>query len=71
MNPGKLFIALGLLLIVIGLVWMLGSRVGLGRLPGDIVVRRENFTFYFPIVTCLLVSLVASVIFWLVSRFSG
>lgn len=51
-----------------GLVW-LGSRIpGLGRLPGDIVIRKGNFTFYFPLATSILVSLVLSLLFWLLRR---
>ena len=62
-----LLIAFGALLIVGGLAWPLLSRY-LGRLPGDIVVRRGNFTFAFPIVTCLLLSLVLSLLLWLFRR---
>jgi hypothetical protein len=53
---------------MIGLLWPFLSRIGLGRLPGDIVIERENVTFYFPIVTCLLLSLVFSVVIWATSR---
>jgi len=48
-----------------GLLWPWLSRVELGRLPGDIAVHRENFTFYFPIVTCLVISVVLTLLFWL------
>jgi hypothetical protein len=61
-------VAIGLVLVVIGLLWPLLSKLGLGRLPGDIVIERENFHFYFPIVTCLLLSVVLSFIFWLLNR---
>jgi hypothetical protein len=44
------------------------SRIGLGRLPADIVIERDNVTFYFPIVTCLLLSLVLSAVFWAINR---
>jgi hypothetical protein len=54
--------------LVIGLLWPYLSRIGLGNLPGDIVVRRENFTFYFPLVTSLLLSLLLSLILWFVNR---
>ncbi len=60
-------IALGILLLVAGIVWPLVSRY-LGRLPGDIVVRRPGFTFVFPVVTCLIVSLVLSLLLWLLRR---
>jgi hypothetical protein len=53
---------------MIGLLWPFLSRIGLGRLPGDSVIERENVTFYFSIVTCLLLSLVFSVVIWATSR---
>jgi hypothetical protein len=58
----RFLIIFGVLLVVIGLMWPLLSNLGLGRLPGDIVVERGNVTFYFPIVTSLLVSLFLSVL---------
>jgi hypothetical protein len=61
-------IAIGLVLVVIGLLWPWLSKLGLGRLPGDIAIERGNFTFYFPIVTCLIVSIVLSLVFWLMNR---
>jgi len=62
-----LLIALGILLLAAGILWPLLSRY-LGRLPGDIVVRRPGFTFVFPVVTCLVVSLVLSLLLWLLRR---
>ena len=61
-------VAIGLVLILVGLLWPLLSKLGLGRLPGDIVIERGNFRFYFPIVTCLIVSLVLSFFLWLLNR---
>ncbi len=62
----KLLIIAGVVLIVVGLLWMAGGRfLNLGRLPGDIVVEKENFRFYFPVVTCLLLSVVLSLLFYL------
>jgi hypothetical protein len=61
-------IAIGLVLVVVGLLWPWLSKLGLGRLPGDIAIERGNFTFYFPIVTCLIVSIVLSLVFWLMNR---
>ena len=58
----------GVIMIAIGLLWPWISKLGLGRLPGDIVVRRENFTLYFPIVTSLILSVVLTLIFWLMRR---
>ena len=62
------FIAIGLALVVVGLLWPWLGRLGLGRRPGDIVIERENFRFYFPIVTCLVVSGVVSLILWFLNR---
>ncbi|MCT2194123.1 MULTISPECIES: DUF2905 domain-containing protein [Paenibacillus] len=62
-NVPKILIVTGAVLIVIGLLWMfLGRFVQLGRLPGDIAVERGNFRFYFPIVTCIVLSVVFSLI---------
>jgi hypothetical protein len=61
-------IILGVALIVIGLLWPVLQRMGLGRLPGDIVIERDNFRLYIPIVTSLIVSLVLSLILWLFNR---
>ena len=66
---GKLLVTVGLVLLVAGLAWPFLSRLGLGRLPGDIVIRGEHGGFYFPIVTCILISLILSGIFWLMGRF--
>jgi len=67
---GRVFIGLGLLLAVVGVLLMLGSRLGLGRLPGDLVIERKQVRVYFPIVTSILVSLVLSVLLnlWLRRR---
>ena len=59
-----LLIGIGLLL----LLWPLLSRIGLGRLPGDITVQRGNTSFYFPLVTCIVVSVVLSALMWLLNR---
>ncbi|AQS55214.1 DUF2905 domain-containing protein [Novibacillus thermophilus] len=59
----KLLIGAGVLLIMVGLLWQVGGKfLNLGRLPGDIVVEKENFRFYFPIVTCIVISVVLSLI---------
>lgn len=60
-------LVLGILLVVAALAWPVVSRY-FGRLPGDIVVRRPGFTFVFPIVTCLVLSLVLSLLFWIFRR---
>ena len=68
MTAQKLLIIFGLVLVVIGILWPLISKLGLGRLPGDIVIERENFRLYIPIVTSLIVSIFLSVIIWLINR---
>jgi hypothetical protein len=64
----RFLIVLGLVIIVIGMLWPYLSQIGLGRLPGDIVIERENMTFYFPLMTCLLLSVLFSLVFWVVNR---
>ncbi|WP_072386563.1 DUF2905 domain-containing protein [Hyphomicrobium sp. CS1BSMeth3] len=64
----RTLIIIGLAIVAIGLLWPWISRLGLGRLPGEIVIERENFSFYAPITTGLLVSLVLSLILWLINR---
>jgi hypothetical protein len=61
-------IIFGVILIVAGLLWPLVQKLGLGRLPGDIVVERENFRFYFPIATSLIISVALTLILWLINR---
>ncbi len=68
MQIGRTLLYVGLAIAVLGLVWMLASKLGIGRLPGDIVVRRKNFTFYFPLLSSLVVSLVLTVLFNLFKR---
>jgi hypothetical protein len=64
----RFLIVLGLAILLIGLLWPYLSKLGLGRLPGDIVIERENVTLYIPLATCLLLSLVLSLIFWVANR---
>ena len=67
---GKLLLIVGGLIVLAGLVLLAAGKLHLplGRLPGDIVYRGRNTTFYFPIVTCLLLSVILSLILWLVNR---
>lgn len=68
-NPiSRFLITLGALLVIAGLIWPLLQRLGIGRLPGDVVVERDGFRFYFPIVTSILVSVVLTLIVWLLNR---
>ncbi|HJT43180.1 MAG TPA: DUF2905 domain-containing protein [Rhizomicrobium sp.] len=64
----RLLITLGVVLVAAGLLWPYLSRLGLGRLPGDIVLQGEHGGFYFPIATCILVSLILTLIFWLAGK---
>jgi Protein of unknown function (DUF2905) len=61
---------LGAVLVLMGVLLTLGGRLPfrIGRLPGDIVYQGKNTTFYFPLVTCLLISVVLSIVFWLIGR---
>ena len=58
----KIFIIIGVLFIIVGLLYPFLKDIGLGRLPGDIVIKKENSSFYFPIVTCIIISIVISLI---------
>lgn len=64
----KLLIVVGGVLILVGLAWLVGERLGLGRLPGDIVIERENFRLYIPVATSILVSVLLSLALWLFNR---
>ncbi len=64
----RLLIIMGLALTAAGLLWPVLQRLGLGRLPGDIFIRGEHGSFYFPVVTSLVVSAILSLIFWLIGR---
>lgn len=66
---GKLLFIIGIVLVVAGaILWKTGGLGGLGRLPGDIFIQKGNSTFSFPIVTCLLISLVLTLLGWLFRR---
>jgi hypothetical protein len=67
-----MLLVLGLVITGVGLVWILAPSIPwLGRLPGDIRIERENFRFYFPLVTCLLLSLILSLVVWAIRLFRG
>jgi len=61
-------IVAGAILLALGIAWPVLTRIGLGRLPGDIVVARGNFRFYFPIVTSLLISAILTLVAWLIRK---
>jgi len=65
---GRLLIVFGGVLLLAGIALTVFGRIGLGRLPGDIVYRRGNFTFYFPLMTSILLSLILSLLLWLFRR---
>ena len=70
-HPAWILIIDGLLIAGIGLFWLLGPSIPwLGKLPGDINIERDNFQFYFPLTTCILLSLLLSGIVWLIRYFS-
>ncbi len=64
----KLLIIAGIILIAVGLAWLVGERMGLGRLPGDIVIERGNTRIYLPLGTSVLISVVLTLLFWLFGR---
>lgn len=65
---GKLLVVLGLALVAIGLAWPWLGKIPWGRLPGDIVVERENVRFYFPLMTGLIASIVLTIVIWLLRK---
>lgn len=64
----RTLIIIGLCLVILGVLWPWLQKAGLGRLPGDIVMERDGFRLYFPITTSIIVSIVISLIFWLMRR---
>ncbi|KIL38980.1 hypothetical protein SD70_22820 [Gordoniibacillus kamchatkensis] len=69
-NVPKFLIITGIVLVAAGLLWpFLGKYLHLGRLPGDIAVKKENFTFYFPVVTCIVISVGLSLLMYIIRWF--
>jgi len=69
-NLGKLLIVLGSIMVVVGVVLFFFNRIPfLGKLPGDILIQKKNFTFYFPIVTSIVLSILLSLVFYFINRF--
>jgi hypothetical protein len=64
----KPLITIGLILIAVGLLWPWLGKLGLGRLPGDIVIERGGFRLFFPITTCIIISVIISVVLWLLRK---
>ena len=67
-SMSRTLIIIGLLIVAVGVLWPWLQRLGLGRLPGDVTIQRDGFTFYAPIVTCILVSIVVSAVLWFLKR---
>lgn len=66
---GKFLIILGIFIIAVGVLLLLSGKISwLGRLPGDIIIQKKNFTFYFPLATSILLSILFTFIFWLISK---
>jgi hypothetical protein len=68
MDMQRFLIGLGLVILLAGIAWPVLSRIGIGRLPGDIFIQRGGTSFYFPIVTCIVLSIVFSALMWLFNR---
>ena len=64
----RVLIFAGAAILCVGLAWPWLARLGLGHLPGDVIIRRGGFTFYAPVVTCILISVIVSVALWLARR---
>ena len=66
---GRMLIILGIVIVAVGLLILLAHKIPhIGRLPGDIYVKKDSFTFYFPLTTCIIVSLLLTLVFWLFRR---
>ncbi len=66
---GKLLVFAGIFILVLGIVFLFGDKIPfIGKLPGDIIIKKKNFTFYFPIVTSILLSLIVSLILYLLKK---
>ena len=64
----KTLIVIGIILALIGFCWPLLQKLNLGQLPGDFVFKSENFKMYFPLTTCLVISVVLSILFWIFKK---
>lgn len=68
--PGKLFIVLGIIFLIAGIFFLFANKIPfLDKLPGDIFIQKKNFTFYFPIVTCIALSIILTLLFYLIKKF--
>jgi len=66
---GRMLIILGIVIVAVGVLLLLAQKIPyIGRLPGDIYVKKDSFTFYFPLTTCIIVSLLLTLVFWILRR---
>jgi hypothetical protein len=65
----RFLIIMGLVLLTAGILWPLLQKIGLGRLPGDVVIERKNFTLYIPLMTSVIIAMAINVIIWIIGRF--
>ena len=65
----KLLIAVGIIVVIVGVLMLLNIKIPFGKFPGDIVIKKENFTFTFPIITCIIASIILSFVMWIISKF--
>lgn len=65
----KLLIVVGIIAVIVGVSMLLNIKIPFGKFPGDIVIKKENFTFAFPIVTCIIASIILSFVMWIISKF--
>ncbi|OGU35235.1 MAG: hypothetical protein A2068_11035 [Ignavibacteria bacterium GWB2_35_6b] len=64
----KIFITFGIVFVIVGIFWKWVSKIPFFKLPGDIIIENDNFKFYFPIVTMILISAVVSLVFWIIKK---
>jgi len=65
---GKMLIFIGLIIIIIGFLITVLGRLGLGRLPGDIIIQKKNFTFIFPLASSIVISIILTILMWIIFR---
>ena len=66
---GRLLVVSGIILFIIGIILLIGDKIPyIGRLPGDIYIRKERFSFYFPVSTCIIISLILSFLLWILRK---
>ena len=70
MEVSRILIGLGLLLVLVGLLWPVLAKLGFGRLPGDVLIQRDGFSLYVPLATSILVSLILSLVLWMITHWS-